>query len=72
MSSQHDSYPGGPSFNLRAVDLQIADVSVSLKDSFSAYVDQVSSKSYPAPEHQYEMPAAEKEKFLKDDMRYEI
>jgi 3-methyl-2-oxobutanoate hydroxymethyltransferase len=50
----------------------IADVSVSLKDSFSAYVDQVSSKRYPAPEHQYEMPAAEKEKFLKDDMRYEI
>ena len=30
MSSQHDRYPAaGPSFNLRAVDLRIADVSVS-------------------------------------------
>lgn len=43
---------------------QLGDVGKVLKESLASYVEKVSSGAYPAPEHQYEMPAAEKEKFL--------
>lgn len=41
----------------------LGDIGATMKESFAAYVQMVSSGKYPAAEHQYEMPAAEKEKF---------
>jgi 3-methyl-2-oxobutanoate hydroxymethyltransferase len=43
---------------------QLADLSVPLKAVFADYAKRVSSGQYPAAEHQYEMPAEEKAKFL--------
>jgi 3-methyl-2-oxobutanoate hydroxymethyltransferase len=42
----------------------LGDVGAKLKECLVEYVNQISSGKYPAPEHQYEMPAAEKKKFL--------
>jgi 3-methyl-2-oxobutanoate hydroxymethyltransferase len=36
-----------------------------LKDMFGRYVDDVAARRYPAAEHQYEMPADERELFLR-------
>jgi 3-methyl-2-oxobutanoate hydroxymethyltransferase len=44
---------------------QLGDIASVLKESFATYVNQVASGKYPAPEHQYEMPAEEKSKFAK-------
>lgn len=43
----------------------IADLATETKDALSKYVDQVATGKYPAAEHQYVMPAGEKEKFLR-------
>lgn len=40
------------------------DLSIQMKQSFADYVNQIESKQYPAAEHQYEMPAEERKKFL--------
>lgn len=44
---------------------QLGDVAEPLRKCFVEYVRRVSGGQYPAPEHQYEMPAEEKTKFLK-------
>ena len=41
---------------------KLADIAGPLKEVFSRYVHEVQSGQYPAAEHQYEMPAMEKEK----------
>ena len=43
----------------------IADLSEPTKKAFERYVEMVQSGEYPAAEHQYEMPAEEKERFLR-------
>ena len=43
----------------------LADLSEPMKQAFAHYVQNVAGGQYPAPEHQYEMPIEEKEKFLK-------
>ena len=47
----------------------LGDVGRALKDSFANYVDQITSRAYPAPEHQYEMPEDERLAFgrMKDE-----
>ena len=35
-----------------------------MKEAFASYVDRIASGDYPGPEHQYQMPADEKAKFL--------
>jgi 3-methyl-2-oxobutanoate hydroxymethyltransferase len=42
----------------------LADHATPLKAAFEQYVQAVAAGSYPAPEHDYVMPPAEKEKFL--------
>ncbi|HEY7086612.1 MAG TPA: 3-methyl-2-oxobutanoate hydroxymethyltransferase [Tepidisphaeraceae bacterium] len=42
----------------------LGDIGASLKEAFAKYVDQVSAGRYPAGEHQYEMLAEERTKFL--------
>ena len=42
----------------------LADLAGPLKDAFARYVDAVSTGTYPAPEHDYVMPPAEKQAFL--------
>ena len=41
------------------------DVSGTLKNAFSEYVKQVSTGTYPAPQHLYQMPIEEKKQFQK-------
>jgi ketopantoate hydroxymethyltransferase len=43
----------------------LGDLSGPLKEVFGRYVRQVTSGEYPAPEHQYEMSAEEKSKFIR-------
>lgn len=43
----------------------LADLSIPLKEAFAAYVQAVVSGSYPAPEHDYVMPPAERSAFVK-------
>jgi 3-methyl-2-oxobutanoate hydroxymethyltransferase len=43
----------------------LTELAVPLKDAFSAYVQAVASGKYPAAEHDYVMPPAEKTAFLK-------
>jgi 3-methyl-2-oxobutanoate hydroxymethyltransferase len=43
----------------------IADLSEPTKEAFARYVQMVTSGQYPAAEHQYEMPAEEKERFTR-------
>ena len=43
----------------------LTELAAPLKDAFAAYVDAVESGAYPAPEHDYVMPPAEKTAFLK-------
>jgi 3-methyl-2-oxobutanoate hydroxymethyltransferase len=43
---------------------QLTDLSKPLISAFTDYVRRVSSGQYPAAEHQYEMPAEEKSKFI--------
>jgi 3-methyl-2-oxobutanoate hydroxymethyltransferase len=45
---------------------QVGDVAGALKESVGRYVELVSSGKYPAAEHQYEMPAAQKARFQED------
>jgi len=42
----------------------LGDLAGPLKDAFTAYVDAVAGGKYPAPEHDYVMPPAEKKEFL--------
>lgn len=42
----------------------LSDLSEPMKNAFARYVQQVNDREYPAAEHQYEMPAEEKKKFL--------
>jgi 3-methyl-2-oxobutanoate hydroxymethyltransferase len=42
----------------------LGDVGAAMKECFVSYVEKVSSGQYPAAEHQYEMPAEEKARFL--------
>jgi 3-methyl-2-oxobutanoate hydroxymethyltransferase len=46
----------------------LADLSEPLRKVFADYVKRVSSREYPAAEHQYEMPAEEKAKFSRNVM----
>jgi 3-methyl-2-oxobutanoate hydroxymethyltransferase len=41
----------------------LADLATPMKQALGAYVEQVANGAYPAPEHQYEMPAEEKRNF---------
>jgi len=43
----------------------LSDLSEPMKRVFADYVKRVSSREYPATEHQYEMPPEEKAKFLR-------
>jgi 3-methyl-2-oxobutanoate hydroxymethyltransferase len=43
---------------------QLADLAAPLKEAFATYVNAVSSGTYPAPEHDYVMPPAERKAFL--------
>lgn len=43
----------------------LTELAGPLKDSFGAYVEHVASGRYPAPEHDYVMPPAEKAAFVK-------
>ncbi|HEY1629356.1 MAG TPA: 3-methyl-2-oxobutanoate hydroxymethyltransferase [Tepidisphaeraceae bacterium] len=45
---------------------RLGDVGEKMKASFASYVDLINSGKYPASEHQYKMPDAEKAKFLKE------
>jgi 3-methyl-2-oxobutanoate hydroxymethyltransferase len=49
---------------------QIGNAASSLNEMFAEYVHQVSSGQYPAAEHQYEMPEAEKAKFERNTSAY--
>jgi 3-methyl-2-oxobutanoate hydroxymethyltransferase len=42
----------------------LGDLSQPMKEMFGQYVNQIRSGAYPAPQHNYEMPAEEKTKFL--------
>jgi 3-methyl-2-oxobutanoate hydroxymethyltransferase len=44
----------------------LGDVGAAMKESFANYVEQVSSGRYPAAEHQYEMPAEQRARFLSE------
>jgi 3-methyl-2-oxobutanoate hydroxymethyltransferase len=46
----------------------LGDLAEPMIQRFSSYVDQVESGKYPDEEHCYEMPADEKEQFLKRDV----
>ena len=43
----------------------LTELAAPLKDAFAVYVEAVESGAYPAPEHDYVMPPAEKTVFLK-------
>ena len=43
----------------------LIELAAPLKDAFAAYVRNVSSGAYPAPEHDYVMPPAERAVFVK-------
>ncbi|MDB5171372.1 MAG: hypothetical protein JWN51_145, partial [Phycisphaerales bacterium] len=43
---------------------QLGDVAEPMTRSFSDYVRRVQTRQYPAAEHCYEMPPAEKAEFL--------
>jgi len=47
---------------------QLGDLAQPMLASFSDYVRRVESREYPAAEHCYEMPAAEKEAFVADHL----
>ncbi len=42
----------------------LADMATPLRTAYGQYADQIVAGAYPAPEHQYEMPREEKEKFV--------
>jgi 3-methyl-2-oxobutanoate hydroxymethyltransferase len=42
---------------------KVGDAASVLKEMFAKYVNNLESGAYPAPEHQYEMPADERAKF---------
>lgn len=46
---------------------RLADIGQQLSAEFARYVQQVEDGTYPAAEHCYEMPADQREKFLKQD-----
>jgi len=50
----------------------LGDVAGAMTSSFQQYVRQVSDGSYPAAEHCYEMPADEREKFLRSARAAEV
>lgn len=50
----------------------LTELAAPLKDAFGAYVEHVASGKYPAPEHDYVMPPAEKAAFLKSLQEQEI
>jgi len=50
----------------------LGDVAGAMTSSFQQYVRQVSDGSYPAAEHCYEMPADEREKFLRSARAPEV
>jgi 3-methyl-2-oxobutanoate hydroxymethyltransferase len=43
----------------------LTELAGPLKDAFAAYVQNVSSGAYPAPEHDYVMPPSERQAFMK-------
>lgn len=43
----------------------VADMAQPLKNAYAEYVRRIETSQYPAAEHQYEMSAEEKEKFVK-------
>jgi 3-methyl-2-oxobutanoate hydroxymethyltransferase len=43
----------------------LTELAAPLKDAFGMYVESVANGTYPAPEHDYVMPPAEKAAFLK-------
>jgi len=43
---------------------QLFDLAKPMKETFAEYVRRVKSGQYPAQEHQYEMPAEERQKFI--------
>jgi len=43
----------------------LANLAEPMEQAFAEYIQQVSSGRYPAAEHQYEMPAAERAEFLR-------
>jgi hypothetical protein len=43
----------------------LTDLAAPLKDAFAAYVQSVAAGAYPAPEHDYVMPPAERTAFVK-------
>jgi len=45
---------------------QLGDLAGPMKQLFAAYVHNIDAGTYPAPEHQYEMPVEEKKKFTQD------
>jgi 3-methyl-2-oxobutanoate hydroxymethyltransferase len=42
----------------------LGDLATKMKEAFSSYVERIATGEYPAAEHQYQMPADEKAKFL--------
>jgi 3-methyl-2-oxobutanoate hydroxymethyltransferase len=42
----------------------LGDLATKMKEAFSLYVERIATGEYPAAEHQYQMPADEKAKFL--------
>ena len=44
----------------------LTELAMPLKDAFATYVRNVSKGSYPAPEHDYVMPPAERASFVKE------
>jgi 3-methyl-2-oxobutanoate hydroxymethyltransferase len=44
------------------------DLAGPMKEAFAEYVRRIQSGEYPAAEHQYEMPADEKKKFLRSSL----
>jgi 3-methyl-2-oxobutanoate hydroxymethyltransferase len=48
----------------------LTELAAPLKDAFAAYVQSVSQGAYPAPEHDYVMPPAEKAAFV-EQLRHE-
>ena len=45
---------------------ELKDLAGPMKEAFAEYVRRIQSGEYPAAEHQYEMPADEKKKFMRD------
>jgi 3-methyl-2-oxobutanoate hydroxymethyltransferase len=45
---------------------ELNDLSGPMKDAFAEYARRIQSGEYPAAEHEYEMPAEERKRFLRE------